>query len=99
MAGESRTTTDHEEIKKWAEQRGGQPAIVRGTENKEEGTGLLRIDFQGGGEGPDPSLQPISWEEFFQTFDERNLAFLYQDQTAEGQESRFFKFVRKNLGD
>ncbi|MCL5783989.1 MAG: hypothetical protein M1142_01375 [Patescibacteria group bacterium] len=95
MAGESKTTTNHEEIKKWVEQRGGRPAIVRGTEKTGEGIGLLRIDFQGDGEGPDPSLRPISWEEFFQTFDGKNLAFLYQDQTAEGKESRFFKLVSR----
>lgn len=28
---ESRTTTDHDEIRRWAEERGGRPASVRGT--------------------------------------------------------------------
>jgi hypothetical protein len=42
---ETRTTTDHDEIRRWAEEHGGQPAVVKGTE-------ILRIDFPGGaGEG------------------------------------------------
>lgn len=88
--GESTTTTDHEEIKRWVEERGGRPAIVKGTENDE--TGLLRIDF---GE-PDEDLESIPWDEFFRIFEERKLAFLYQDKTKDGHESRFFKFVSRN---
>ena len=78
---EATRTTDHEEIKKWAEQRGGRPAKVEGTE------GLLRIDFR----EPDENLEEIPWSKFFEIFDENDLAFLYQ---AEG-ESRFNKFVNK----
>jgi hypothetical protein len=74
----ARTTTDHEVIRRWVEERGG-----RG--------GLLRIDFG----KPDESLDPISWDEFFETFDENNLAFLYQDRTASGRKSRFAKFVSR----
>ena len=37
----------------------------------------------------------IEWDDFFQTFDERKLAFLYQDKTKDGGTSRFFKFVRR----
>lgn len=93
MAGESKTTTDHEEIKHWVEERGGKPAVVRGTENEGEGAGLLRINFPG--YSGEDTLEEISWDEFFQTFDEKSLAFLYQDETAEDEESRFFKFVRR----
>ena len=84
------TTTDHDAIRAWVESRGGTPARVRGTED-DEGEGILRIDFA----EPDEALEPISWEEFFETFEDRNLAFLYQDETADGQESRFFKFVNR----
>jgi hypothetical protein len=84
------TTTDHNTIRKWVEQRGGRPTVVKGTEDR-GGEGLLRIDFA----EPDEKLDPISWDEFFKTFDDRELAFLYQDKTAEGKPSRFFKFVRR----
>ncbi len=92
MAGSSKTTTDHNVIRKWVEDRGGHPATVKGTGDANE-PGLLRIDFPGySGEG---RLEPISWDEFFKKFDEKNLAFLYQDQTRDGEESRFFKLVTR----
>ena len=46
MAGSSHTTTDHDEIRKWAEARGGKPATVKRTESDGE-AGVLRIDFPG----------------------------------------------------
>ncbi len=84
------TTTDHNVIRKWAEARDGRPARVRGTEDR-SGEGILRFDFA----EPDDKLESISWEEFFETFDDRKLAFLHQDKTADGKTSRFFKFVRR----
>lgn len=92
MAGESRTTTDHDEIKRWVEERGGHPAAVKRTAGKDD-PGLLRIDFPGyrGQE----ALEEISWEEFFDKFEENNLAFLYQDETSGGDESRFSKLVSR----
>ena len=83
-SAESKTTTDHEEIKSWVEARGGTPSRV-------EDTNLLRIDYPGfSGEG---KLEPLEWNEFFRIFDENNLAFLYQEKTKDGGESRFSKFV------
>ena len=96
MAGESRTTTNHDEIRKWAEARGGKPATVKRTEGDDE-VGVLRIDFPGYS-GKD-SLEEITWDEFFAKFDEKNLAFLYQDRTASGEESRFFKFVSRETAE
>ena len=89
----SKQTTDHKEIQRWAEERGGKPAVVRSTHEEAEG-GVLRIDFPGYS-GKD-SLEEISWDEFFETFDDRKLAFLYQDENKEGDESRFFKLVNRN---
>jgi hypothetical protein len=88
---ESHTTTDHNAIRKWAEQRDGHPATVRATE--EDGhAGILRLDF-----GPrEERLEEISWDEFFRKFDEADLAFLYQERTKDGKPSRFHKFVRRS---
>jgi anaerobic selenocysteine-containing dehydrogenase len=92
-SGSSKTTTDHEVIRKWAEERGGRPATVKDTGDGDE-AGVLRIDFPGySGEG---RLEEISWEEFFEKFDEKKLAFLYQDETSSGKESRFFKLVSQD---
>jgi hypothetical protein len=96
MAGESRTTTNHDEIRKWAEARGGKPATVKRTGGNDE-VGVLRIDFPGYS-GKD-SLEEITWDEFFAKFDEKNLAFLYQDKVASGEESRFFKLVSRETAE
>ncbi len=96
MAGETKTTTDHNEIRRWAEARGGKPATVKGTGSSGD-PGLLRIDFPGG-KGED-TLQEISWDEFFKKFDEKNLAFLYQDRTASGEPSYFFKLVSRDTAE
>ena len=87
----SQTTTNLEDIKKWAEERGGKPAVVKATENSKEGGGVLRINFPG--YSGEDTLEEISWDEWYKTFKERNLAFLYQEETAGGKESRFFKLV------
>lgn len=86
----SQTTTDHDTIRKWIEQRGGTPTVVKDTEDA-EGQGILRVDFQ----KPEKALEEISWDDFFRTFEGRKLAFLCQDETADGDESRFFKFVSR----
>ena len=96
MAGESRVTADHETIRKWAEARGGKPATVKRTENDEE-VGVLRIDFPG--YSGTSSLEEITWDEFFAKLDEKHLAFLYQDTTSSGEESRFFKLVSRNTAE
>src|SRR5215218_8484348 len=69
------TTTDHDEIRRWVEERGGKPATVKRTHQGED-AGILRIDFP---DGPEPALEEIGWEEFFEKFEEKQLAFLHQD--------------------
>ena len=88
MGGAAKSTTDHEFIRRWAEERGGRPARVKGTGGPGD-PGMLRIDFPGYAE---ESLEEITWDEWFDKFEEKNLAFLYQE-TIDGQPSRFFKLV------
>lgn len=95
-SAESNVTTDHDFIRRWVEARGGQPACVRGTGDGED-IGMLRIDFPG--YSGEESLEPISWEDWFQKFDERGLAFLYQERTASGEPSRFNKLVRREKAE
>ena len=92
----SQTTTDHEEIRQWVEERGGHPARVKGTE-KGKSSGVLRIDYPGFS-GED-RLEEISWEEFFEGFEKNKLAFLYQEKTSDGELSRFSKLVDRNATD
>lgn len=95
MAGESKKTTDHEVIQHWAEDRGGVPTTVRQTEGEGGEPGVLRFRFPDGDDQDEADLEDISWDEFFNKFDEKNLAFLYQDETRGGRQSRFFKFVNR----
>ncbi|HEV3378924.1 MAG TPA: hypothetical protein VG126_16755 [Thermoleophilaceae bacterium] len=88
----SQTTADHETIRRWVEERDGKPAAVRGTGNGDD-PGILRIDFPGGA-GED-QLEHIAWDEWFEKFEEQNLAFLYQDEKASGEGSTFFKLVKR----
>lgn len=89
---QSHTTTDHEEIQRWAEARGAKPTCVRGTGEPHD-IGILRLEFPGF-TGED-KLQPISWDDWFEKFDERGLALLYQEQTAAGEQSNFNKIVSR----
>ena len=90
---DSKTTTNHSTIKKWAEARNGKPSVVESTTDSGKGGGLLRINFPGYAED---NLKDISWEEFFRIFDENDLQFLYQEETKDGSESKFFKLVNKD---
>jgi hypothetical protein len=90
------TTTDHDEIRQWIEQRGGRPSRVEGAG---DGGGLLRVDFDEPGGNDDERLEEIGWDAFFRAFDDNNLAFLHQDETDDGKTSRFNKFVERADAD
>jgi hypothetical protein len=84
------TTRDHDVIRAWAEARGGVPADVRGTGDG-SGAGVLRIEFR---DEQDQLDEEVGWDAFFETFDDSDVDFLYQERTADGAVSRFNKFVR-----
>lgn len=86
-------TTDHEEIRSWVESRGGSPAVVRDTA-KAGRRGILRIDMPRGAGAE--SLERVSWDEWFRTFDDNELAFLYQEETEDGSTSLFSKLVKRD---
>ena len=97
MAG-AQITTDHDEIRKWAEERGGHPAAVRSTHGK-EGAGIIRIEFPDAPNSKHDALEEISWEEFFEKFDELDLALLYQEETAGGEKSNFNKLIGRETAE
>jgi len=85
-------TTDHDDIRNWAEERGASPACVKRT-GRDGDVGMIRLDFPGfSGEG---SLETISWDEWFEAFDKNGLALLYQASTAKGQKSNFNKLISR----
>jgi hypothetical protein len=82
-------TTDHDEIRAWVEAHGGQPAALRTADGD---VGVVRLNFR---PGSTPPLHPLTWEEFFETFEERKLAFIYADDVPKGQEDRVTKLVTR----
>src|SRR5690606_6462410 len=91
--GKAKATIDHDEIRQWVERHGGSPAVVKRTRRGDD-PGILRIDFPGFS-GED-SLEHVDWDEFFEKFEEANLAFVYQDETVSGRPSRFNKLVSRD---
>jgi hypothetical protein len=88
---EAKLTTDHDEIRRWTEKRGGHPATVEATSEGSH-AGILRLDF----DPKDDSPKEVTWDEFFRKFDGEKLALLYQDKTSDGKTSRFHKFVDRD---
>ena len=92
--GRSLATTHHEVIRQWAEDRGGVPATVEGTEHGDH-LGVLRFDFG----GDNDRLRQVSWDEWLRTFDARRLNFLYQEDHKDGSPSTFFRLESPDRED
>jgi hypothetical protein len=92
--GRSLATTSHEVIRQWAEERNAVPATVEGTEHGDH-LGVLRFDFGGDSE----RLRHVSWDEWFGTFDARQLNFLYQEERKDGDQSNFFRLENPDRED
>lgn len=93
--GRSLVTQDHDVIKAWAEDRDATPATVGGTDHDGH-PGVLRFDFPGYGGG---DLDHIEWDEWFSTFDQRGLNFIYQEHKSSGSDSNFFRLENPNRED
>ncbi|HLU65942.1 MAG TPA: hypothetical protein VKZ63_06685 [Kofleriaceae bacterium] len=89
----AKRTTDHRTIRRWVEERGGYPARVVGAGHPGEGEGILRIDFPG--YSGEETLERIDWSSFFRVFEDSELAFLYQEETGQGRQSRFNKLISR----
>lgn len=61
--------------------------------------GILCFEFPNSPGGDSESLDEVDWEPFFSTFDDRGLAFVYQEKTSDGEVSTFTRFVRRDGDD
>ena len=86
----SRTTTDHDEIRKWVEDNGRRPAVIPGTGGPQD-PGVLTLDFHDG-----ELVEPIAWDAFFKDFDSKRLEFFYRDQPAGAEDATLFRFLVKD---
>jgi hypothetical protein len=85
--GQTLATRSRAVIEAWAAERDGRAATVPGTEHGDR-AGVLRIVF---GDGDHGRLEEIPWDEWFRTFEVRELVFLFQDRKADGAQSTFFR--------
>ncbi len=86
------TTTDHDTIRKWAESKGGKPAAVKRTHSDDD-TGIIRIMFPDAPNSEHDALTEISWDEFFDEFEGRELALVYEE------DSMFSKIVGRDTAE
>ena len=75
----ARRLVDHDSIMEWANARGAGPARVARHTQDDSDPGL-RLQFMGSGNGVDEVLIPISWDEWFKTFDAYRLALVVDDR-------------------
>lgn len=76
----SQVTTNHETIRKWAQQQGGKPAAVARTHQGGD-VGIIRIMFPEAKQSEHDALTEISWDEFFEEFERRKLALVYEENS------------------
>jgi hypothetical protein len=89
----SKTTIDHDEIKQWAESHGGVPAAVDRTHEDGGDVGIIRLMFPKSAQSEHGALVEISWDEFFEQFDDAELALIYDDN------SLFNKLIGRDTAD
>ncbi|HEV7263569.1 MAG TPA: ferritin-like domain-containing protein [Falsiroseomonas sp.] len=76
----AKVTTDHDEIRRWAEAKGGTPAAVERTHEGGD-VGIIRIMFPDNPRSEHEALVEIPWEEFFRQFEESKLALLHEEDS------------------
>jgi hypothetical protein len=87
----SSVTWNHDEIRRWAEERGGVPAAPKGTARGKES---ICIDFPA--QRGQRTLRPIGWTEFFDKFDDNRLALVYEEWNTRGQRSNVNRLVSRD---
>jgi hypothetical protein len=85
--GQTLATRDPDVIRRWADARRAQPATVARRKGQRPRT--LRFDFPQN--GTSSRLEPIDWQEWLRTFQERDLVFLFQEKRRNGSDSNFFR--------
>ena len=99
QSGEVLVTRNHELIRKWAAQRGAEPATGESTPS-----GPATIDVHDGGAGirfnfpAAAKFRSIGWDEWFQNFTQHDLMFVFeQDAPGQPPSTRFRLVPRERL--
>lgn len=88
----TRATTDHEMIRQWVRERGGAPSMARRVGQPAEGA--LVVNFPD--DGSDGPVVDISWADFFQRFEDQNLAFVYRESLPEAEDAYYYQLVDRD---
>lgn len=91
QTGDTETTTDHETVREWVESRGSTAAQVLEPSGDDPGTLAIVPE-----DAEDDSVEKISWDDFFEIFEDEELAFVYQEDKDDPEEQWFCKFVDRD---
>jgi hypothetical protein len=88
-------TIDQDEIRHWAEERGGKPAVIDHPGARADKVGI-RIDFPGETDDTIKSItRPATWDEFFRIFDNDDLLLAFDDEVAGGDPADWYHFEKR----
>ncbi len=91
-----RTTSDHSEIRSWAERLGGRPAIIDHPIARADKIGI-RIEFPGEThEVLMSETRPASWDEFFKVFEDQRLLLSYDDDPTGSDPTEWYRFEKRD---
>ena len=94
-------TTDRALVRDLVEEYGGYPAHVERSEGGGD-SGLLRLafpDVPSGDADRNEDLKELSWEAFFDQFDEENLALVYPENLGDDAAADFQLLKRDRVGE
>lgn len=89
MSSNSHSTTEHDESKSWVAEQDG-PVSAKGTETN-DAVCVLQMNFSGGAGSDD--FEEITRFDWFERFEQKNLAILSQQEKVSGEESTFLALV------
>lgn len=81
---------DEGELREWVEIRGGSPATIDGTQSHPDEPGELTVHFAGMN---DDGVVDVDWERFFDKFERKHLALVYDDRRPEDEPTLDFRFT------
>jgi hypothetical protein len=95
-----KVTTNHDEIRQWSERVGARPAVIDHADAGGDKVGL-RLDFPGRddeAELPDGVEKgTISWEDFFERFEEQQLEFIFEEEPNEEDKTQWYRFGKRTV--
>lgn len=77
-------TTDHETVRRWTRNQGGKQAAVCRTHGGDD-AGIVRLMLPDSPNSKHEGLEEITWDEFFEKFDFRKLALVYDEDSMFGK--------------